>query len=295
MAISLTVFRAQVDGLLSADDAELSQLRRERLIKAALERYSNDSPYEITTDISGDAGKYYDIATLITTWVEGFSRIVSIQYPAQAIASDTTPVYLDPEDYDDDYWQGSKRYLWLPNHAPAATETMRIRYTAPYSWSASGTSSVVSKTAHGFLANDYVYLDQAWQKATDARIATHQVSAVADVDNFTAKLLEASPPVQDFFAICNLAGGLCAQAISDKYSRTNDSTILADSVNHLSRADQWSRRARELIALYENHLGLGASAAGESTVQGTGDFVDWDTSPSWPLGRRYLYHGGETR
>ena len=44
MAISLTVFRAQVDGLLSADDDELSQLRRERIIKAALERYSHDAP-----------------------------------------------------------------------------------------------------------------------------------------------------------------------------------------------------------------------------------------------------------
>ena len=84
MAISLTVFLAQVDGLLSADNDELSQLRRDRLIKAALERYSHDSPDEVTTDVTGDAGKYYALASSISSWVEGFSQVVSIQYPAEA-------------------------------------------------------------------------------------------------------------------------------------------------------------------------------------------------------------------
>lgn len=294
MAISLTVFRAQVDGLLSADDDELSQLRRERLIKAALERYSHDAPDEITTDVTGDGGKYYAIGTSLTSFVEGFSRILTIQYPAPAVASDEAPTYLEPEDWDDDYWASDVRYLWLPNLAPPATEALRIRFTAPYAWSASSVTEAVAKVAHGYVVDDYLYLeDFDWVEATDARIATHIVAAVADVDNYTRALLEVDPPVQDFFAVCDLAGGLCAQAIADKYSRTSDSTISADSVDHLSRADQWSRRARELIALYEQHLGLGD---GEGVnVQGAGEFVDWDTAPSWPRGRRYLFHGSESR
>lgn len=290
MAISLTVFLAQTDGLLSADNDELSQLRRDRLIKAALERYSHDAPNEVTEDITGDAGKYYGLAASLTAWVEGFSRVVAIEYPAPTVASDEAPTYLDPEDWNDDYWDGSTRYLYLPNHAPAATEAMRVRHTAPYDWSASSITTSVSQVGHGLLVNDYAYLDTTWQKATDARIATHQVSAVADVDNCTVKLLEADPPVQDFFAICNLAAGLCAQAIADKYSRTNDSSIVADSVNHLQRADQWAQRSRELIALYEDHMGLGDSADGAGvSVQAAGDFVDWDTTPDWP-GNRYLFH-----
>lgn len=294
MAISLTVFRAQVDGLLTADDNELSQLRRERLIKAAIERYSHDAPNEITTDVTGDGGKYYPVATALTSFVEGFSRIISIQYPAPTIASDEAPTYLEPDDWDDDYWASGTRYLWLPNLAPPNTEALRIRFTAPFDWTASSITTAVAQDAHGFSANDYVYLDTFWIEATDARVATHQVSAVADVDNFTAALLEADPPVQDFFAVCNLAGGLCAQAIADKYSRTSDSTISADSVDHLSRADQWSRRSKELINLYENHMGLGGPDDGAS-VQAAGDFVDWDTAPSWPKGRRYLFHGSESR
>jgi hypothetical protein len=291
MAISLTVFLAQVDGLLTADDDELSQLRRERLIKAAVERYSGDKPDELTLDVSGDGGKYYAVAASLATWVEGFSSIIAIEYPAPTIASDETPVYLEPEDWDDDYWEGSPsvRYLWLPNHNPAATETMRIRFTAPYSWAASSITTAVGSVAHGFSANDFIYQDElTWYEATDARIATHQVSAVADVDNFTAALLEVDSPVGDFFAVCHLAAGLCAQAIADRYSRTTDSTISVDSVDHISRADQWSRRARELIALYEEHLGVGGAAGDGVGVLPAGEFVDWDTEPS--TGRRWLYH-----
>jgi hypothetical protein len=137
MAISLAVFRAQVDGLLSADDDELSELSRERNIKAALERYSHDAPDEVTTDVTGDGGKYYAIGTSLTSFVEGFSRIVAIEYPAPTIASDEAPTYLEPEDWDDDYWASGVRYLWLPNLAPPNTEKLRIRFTAPYDWTAS--------------------------------------------------------------------------------------------------------------------------------------------------------------
>ena len=299
MAISFTVFRAQVDGLLSADDDELSQLRRERLIKAALERYSRDKPDEVTDDITGDGGKYYAVASSLSAWSEGASRITAIEYPAPTVASDEAPTYLEPEDWDDDYWDGSTRYLWLPNHAPAATEAIRVRFTAPWAWTASSITTAYNRTAHGFSVDDYVYRAVGdwpdWQEATDARIATHQVSAVADVDNFTVALLEADPPVQDFFAICNLAGCLCAQAIADKYSRTSDSTISVDSVDHLSRAQQWAQRSTELCRMYADHMGISGGDGAGTTEQATGDFVDWDTAPGWPSGRDYLYHGRGTR
>ena len=210
------------------------------------------------------------------------------------MASDETPQYLDPEDWDDDYWDGSTRFLWLPNHAPAATEAMRIRHTAPYDWTASASTEAVAYVGHGFSVDDWLYKEElTWIEATDARIATHQVTAVADNDNYARALLEADPPVQDFFAVCHLAGGLCAQAIADKYSRTSDSTIAADSVDHLSRADQWSRRARELMALYADHMGIGSDAG--TVAPAAGDFVDWDTAPGWSPGRRYLHHGPITR
>ena len=242
MTTTLHQFLAQVDYVIVADEDELSVVARNAMVKAAIERYSRDKPEEITVDVSGDAGKYYAVATSMTSWSEGFSRVLSIQYPAPTVASDEAPVYLDPEDWNDNYFDGATRYLYLPNHAPAATEAMRIRYSAPYLDTAS------------------VY----------------------------------STPPNDFYAICNLAAGLCAQAIADKYSRTSDSTIAVDSVNHLSRAQEWSRRARALMELYADHLGI--SGDGDGTIsQAAGDFVDWDTAPGWPGGRQWLYHGRDSR
>ena len=130
MTISLNTFQSTVDGIISANDDELSLVDRNDMVKAAVERYSHDIPDEITTDVTGDAGRYYGIAAKLTSWSEGFSQVISIEYPAATIANDEAVTLLDPEDWDDDYWATAVRYLYLPNHAPAATEAMRVRYTA---------------------------------------------------------------------------------------------------------------------------------------------------------------------
>lgn len=247
MATTLATFNTQVQILLGPNDAttELSSAQIDAMIKAAVERYSHDAPDDLAEDESGDGGRYYDIASLLGSWVEDFSSITRIEYPAQAIADDEIPQYLGKEDWRDDYWQGGTRYLFLPNHSPAATETMRIEYTIPYVWTDPGGGE------------------------------------------------QTTTPAQDFYAICHLAAGLCCQAIAAKYSRTSDSTITADSARHTSRAAEFARRAREYISFYENHLGLGD--AGADTIKGAGEFVDMDTAPSWPTGRRYLFHHRDTR
>jgi hypothetical protein len=242
MAIALATFSSTVDGILSADNDELSAVRRQDMIKAALERYSHDAPDEITKDITGSGSKYYIVSSvLFPDFVEGFSRVVSIQYPAATVASNEAPTYLDPEDWDDNYWVSGVRYLWMPNHTPTAPEKVRVTHTVPYAFSAG----------------------------------------------------EVDIPTAHFYTVCLLSAGLCAQAIADKYSRTSDSTLAVDSVDHLSRAQEWSRRARELINMYKELMGL--SGGDDTVVQGAGDFVDWDTAPSWPRGRRYMFHGPETR
>lgn len=244
MATALSTFLAQVEILIGPDDAnlELDDSELNTLIKAAVERYSKDTPNDVTEDVTGDGGRYYDINTELASWVEGFSHIVEIEYPAEDIADDTVPQYLDDEDWHDDYFSGGTRFLFLPNHSPDGTETLRIKYTAPYTFSGSPE--------------------------------------------------EVDTPTQDFYAICNLAACLACQAISAKYSRTSDSTIAADSASHTSRASEFARRSKEYCAFYEEHLGLGEDP---DFQQAAGDFVDLDTAPSWPTGRRFLYHGPETR
>jgi hypothetical protein len=234
MTIKLSTFQDTIDSIISADDNEISVFDRNELLKAGIERYSHDIPYEITVDVSGDGGKFYGIVASLTSWSEGFSQIISVEYPAATVASDEAATWLDPDDWNEDYWDGSTRYLYLPNHAPAAADAMRIRYTAPHVF-ASGATTVPS--AH-------------------------------------------------FYAVCQLCAGLTAEAIAAKYSRTSDSTISVDSVDHLSRAQQWADRARELIKAYNVALSIGDEGPSESAA---GEFVDWDTKPS--SGHRWLYHG----
>ena len=235
MAITQLQFLNQVDYLLSADNSEFDEEARRSQIDSAAELYSHDLPDEITTDITGDAGKYYDIAAGLASWSEGFSQVLAIEYPAVTIANDETPTYLDHEDWDDDYWASGTRYLFLPNHAPAATEAIRVRYTAPYPLGTSG----------------------------------------YDI------------PGQHFYAVSHLAAGLSARAIAAKYSRTSDSTISVDAVDHLSRAQQWSRRADEFIKVYREELNIQDDNG--VIERPAGEFVDFDTEPS--SARRYLFHG----
>src|SRR4030067_921242 len=126
MAITLDVFKAQTDNLISADNNELSALARYRNIKAALERYSRDMPDDYVEGEGGGGGEEYQR--------EG---------ACGGAASTVTPS--------------------------------------------------VTQTAHGFVVNDYIYLDGAtWYRATDPRVATHKVTAAA-TDTFTAARLAAEP------------------------------------------------------------------------------------------------------
>lgn len=294
MAFSLTVLLAQVDDILSADNSELPQLARYRHIKSALSQYSEHAPDEITNDLAGDGGKYYAI-TGLTSFVDNFSRVLRIEYPAYAIANDSQPQALEGDDWVDDYRDGANvRYLYFPNHAPSATETIRVKHTAPYLWEASTSTASVNSTGHGLSVNDYVYQSgNTWVSAT-SEIATHRITAVADVDNFTVAILQTDIPATDFYAFAQLCASLCCESIAVKYSRTSDSTINLDSVDHPSRAQNFRMRAKELFNMYTQHMGIAFGKDGrlisEANHAGTA-FVKWDTSPEYPRGRRYLYHG----
>ena len=118
MTIPITLFKVQVDNLLPKipdDDNEVSTINIYHQIKQAVIDYSRLRPDSVTVDLSGDAGKYYEInATNFAGYSDAFSRIESIEYPAQAIADDMLPQYLQPADWDEDYYDGSTRYLFLP-------------------------------------------------------------------------------------------------------------------------------------------------------------------------------------
>lgn len=295
MTINLSTFRTQLKNLLpDIPTAEIAVIDLDQQVKQAVRLYSLDLPDDITEDVTGDGGQYYDIS-LLTQWQDGFSNILTIQYPAPDIATDETPTYLEPEDWDTSYYVGNTRYLYLPNHSIAGSDAMRIKYTGFYKWTASSTTTTQTQTAHGFSVDDQIYQEAGtWYKDASGLIATHIVTAAPDADNFTAAELAANVPPAHFFAICHKAACLTCYAIAAKYSRTSDSTISADSVNHPTRAEQFSARAKEYCRMYTDTLGIGGGADGQGNA-GTAEFVDWDTAPGWPTSRDYIFHGRHTR
>ena len=303
MSITLSTFLTNLMNMVPQADTELAAITRNQIIKQAVMDYSRDRPDQITDDVTGDGGKYYllDGASAVTSaWSDTFSQVVTIQYPAPTIASDETPVHLEPDDWDTNYYDASNRYLWLPNHAPAATETIRITYTAAYVWSAGSITTSVNQGSHGFSQDDYVYQNAAgaWLDAGSgdaALLATHQATTITDTNNFVATELAVPVPQMDFFAICNRAACLACQSIAERYSRTSDSSIAADSVNHTTRAQEFRAQAREFCRLYNDHLGIMSGADGEQGGSPLAEFVDLDVSPTWPNGRRFLFHNRDTR
>lgn len=297
MAFELAEFLTQVQNAApKIVSEEMDTIDLNQQIKQAVSAYSQDKPDIVSTDFSGDGGKYYDLLSSLTSYEDGFSRIKTISYIAATIADDELPNYLESSDWDEDFYAGGIRQLFFPNHSPAATETVRATYNTVYSWVAGTTTTAVNQSSHGFSVNAFVYLNTspAWvlagTGATANLLATHQVTTVTDTDNFTATALAISIPEVDFFAICNKAACLICRSIAERYARTSDSTISADSVNHTTRSQLFSDRADEFCKLYNDHMGINMDAQGNKIEDGHAEFITLDSPVFWPGSRRLLFH-----
>lgn len=99
-------------------------------IQQAVERYSQVHPDESTVDLTGDGTSFYDLADL-TGFQLGWSYITTIEYPAEAVSSTHRPEFLDETSDWRWYRDTSTNYLWLPNHTPSSSETIRVTFTIP--------------------------------------------------------------------------------------------------------------------------------------------------------------------
>ena len=91
-------------------------------IAAALERYGKHRPKETPADLNGEAG--HDL-TLPTGFVDGFSRLLSVEYPVDQVPEEI----LDPGHWKL-YRSPTGLKLRLLYEEPTAAETVRITYTA---------------------------------------------------------------------------------------------------------------------------------------------------------------------
>jgi len=230
MLYYLTQFNTQVDvNLQGVAASEVSSDDRDEKIVEALLDYSRQKPKRITIEITGDAGQYYPICdvsedggwagtsgSLYAEWVEGFSQVLEIEYPAADISLDEDPEYLHRYGWDDNFRDANNdRWLWFVYDAPSTTETFRVRYTTPYIFSGSPTG--------------------------------------------------VNLPRQDFYAVCQKAASLCCSLLATRYGQFTRSTYDIESINYLTKAEEYRREAANFQTEYERRLGiprLGRSRAG---------------------------------
>jgi hypothetical protein len=104
----------------------------EEAIQNAVSHYSNDRPHTDTADVTGNGTPFYALTgatPVLVSWTDGFSRVLWIEYPAAAVSASHSPTFLSLDDDVRSYESASIKYLWLST-SPAATETIRITYTA---------------------------------------------------------------------------------------------------------------------------------------------------------------------
>lgn len=117
----------RVEALTQDRSGATTDADREDAVRAALRAYDRDAPRVVVEDIAGD-GTTYDLAFAAdTAYVNGFSQIASVEYPA----GQRPPAVLSRESWSI-YRTPSTWSLRLHGLTPGATETVRVTYTAPH-------------------------------------------------------------------------------------------------------------------------------------------------------------------
>lgn len=113
---------------------------RSRAVVAAIDRMSKDKARIITYNITATGDYEYSLPTTVgSEWIENFSHIISVEYPAD----EQDPIYMDPNDYFI-YDNGTIQKLRFPNSEPSTGETIRIKFTTK--WRCDETASNIEDT-----------------------------------------------------------------------------------------------------------------------------------------------------
>lgn len=104
------------------DPSDLEDADYDQALAQALVRHSMYRPREVVADIQGNGS--YDL-TLPSTFVNGFSTIISVEYPV----GQQTPNYLYSKDYTI-YRTATATKLRLLNYSPSTSEIVRVIFTA---------------------------------------------------------------------------------------------------------------------------------------------------------------------
>lgn len=220
----------------------------EEAIVNAVTKYAQDRPLIVTEDETGLTSGFIPVVgsgAVLASWLDRFSRVIRIEYPAEAVSSTYTPTYLLPEDWEEGYKDSSKTYIRLKGITPSSSEIVRITYTAkPVHTSLSDTVPAIDLDALCDLAAHYGCLALAtkYSAGSDSVIA-------ADGTNYRDNQLRFRQCAEDWLksyndkmGISNAEGGQQggADSISGQSVRADwDQSFQFNRIPFLTHSPRW--------------------------------------------------------
>lgn len=141
----------------------------------------------------------------------------------------------------------------------------------------------------GNVPADYLDADdyEIYQTTTAKKIRLNTYSPSASDSfrvSFTIPRTDTTIPDNDVDAVCNLASSLCLEELANFYIQLGDSTIGADSVNYRSKSYEAAQRAKAMLRLYKEHMGIKE----DDTTPAASAIIDLDMK--YPGGAERLTH-----
>lgn len=168
-----TTLSARALALTTDPSQEFTAFQIEDAFRESLTRYESDVPRLIIEDLAG-TGSAYDFA--LTGWVDRFSAIERVEYPAGRRPA----LYLEATDWDI-YRTVDTTKLRLQLITPGSTETVRVTYTARHT--IDGLDGATATTVYAWHEDAVVNLAAAnlMQRAAD-RYLHEQGGSMLDAD-----------------------------------------------------------------------------------------------------------------
>ena len=180
-----------------------------------------------------------------------------------ATVRDDSQKLVNPDDYDRAINAALRKYsLHRPDYATTDIAGNGTHDLAlPTGW-VDGYSMIssaeypIGQVPSELLANDEVDI---YRSPTALKIRLRDVAPAAAESvrlTFTIQRSAATVPDNDIDAVAWLSAALCCEDLANAFAQSTDSSIAADSVDYRDKSQKFASRAKRLMQLYKEHLGL---------------------------------------
>ena len=293
----------RVLSLLQISTSALASTDAGIAVDNAVSQYSKDLPLEAISHFAGQGQYNYDIKNVLGSWTDDFSVIKKIEYPVGSQSAELL------EDIDWQIYKSDETTYSIANATSGASSVVAStitnaiffnQYDCVYisdddanevNWvstdgiTSSGVVALSNTIENTYDATPLVRKRKQLRFLTYSPITTEVVRVVYSAVHTFSDMTD-TIPANDYKAVTFLAAALAAYMISASYAKHSDSSMSADSVDYLSKVEQWKTVADDYYKKYQSHIGITKEGGSPSAASHT---ADWDKMLAWGSDR--LFHG----